>query len=272
MASKVFKVKTVCIFADPPIDTIKRSFVGKIAKHFEDTVTARNIKKFDGLIVLNKKSIEKYAPRAKYILIDGGFDLDDVTMKKPGGQWLNLKDNDVVEIVFSGALNEYNGIKNLIDAVKYIESKRFCLKIYGFGPLEEYIKAASERDNRIKFFGNIPNIEMLVVQQEAGILINPRPVNDAISLYTFPSKMIEYLLSGTPVISTALNGLTQDYLNNVFIIKNEDPQGIAEAIDYVLNQDKDYLIKKAKNAQRFVVSNKNWDIHCAQIKKFIEVI
>ena len=107
-------------------------------------------------------------------------------------------------------------------------------------------------------------------QQEVGILINPRLVNDPISLYTFPSKIIEYLLSGVPVITTKINGLTKGYLDNLFVVDGETPSEIAKTIDFVIKQDKDYLIQKTKNARLFIIQNKNWKIHCEKINEFLE--
>ncbi|QRN85473.1 glycosyltransferase [Clostridia bacterium] len=271
LASKLFSIKTICIFADPPVDVVRRSLIGRVAKYIEDRSVVKNIKKFDGLIVLNEKSIEKYASNSKYILVDGGFDLDCTPKNQPGGQWLSIQENDMVKMVFSGALFEYNGIKNLIKAVRLVDSDRLCLEIYGSGPLEHYIEQASKEDNRVRFMGNVPNSEMIRIQQEAGILINPRHVKDPISLYTFPSKIIEYLLSGTPVITTKLNGLTKEYLDNVFVTLDETPAEIANTIDFVLKQDKDCLIQKATAAREFVIQNKNWNVWIDKIIEFIYV-
>lgn len=55
---KIFKFKTVCLFADPPIDVVKRGLIGKCAKYIEDKATRNNIQKFDGLIVLNEQSVK----------------------------------------------------------------------------------------------------------------------------------------------------------------------------------------------------------------------
>ncbi|KXH86865.1 glycosyltransferase [Sporosarcina sp. HYO08] len=272
LAKKLFNVKIVCILADPPIDVINRGFIGKIAKKLEDSTTEKNIKEFDGLIVLNEKVIEKYAPKSKFILVDGGFDLDDAPKSPPGGQWTNIHEDDVIRLVFSGALLEYNGIKNLVEASKLVKSNKFVIEIYGSGPLEQYVKEVAQDNSRIKFMGNVPNSQMIRIQQEAGILLNPRPANDPISLYTFPSKMIEYLISGTPVATTKLNGLTDDYLQYVFIFDNEGPEEIAKTIDNLLIQDVDYLIAKAKEARNFIINNKNWDIHSKKIKEFIDLL
>lgn len=272
MVGKIFKVKSVCIFADPPIDVVERGVVGEFLKKIENLITTFCIRKYDGLIVLNENSVKKYAPATNYILIDGGFDLDDCPTDQPGGQWLTATKTDVITGVFSGALYEYNGIKNLIQAMPYIKHENFKLEFYGTGPLADYIKDASNLDKRIQFMGNISNEKILKVQQQAGILINPRNVRDKVSLYTFPSKMIEYLLSGTPVATTKLNGLTKEYLDNSFVIKGESPEEIARTINYILSQDKEDLIKRGTLARDFIVNNKNWDIHCREIAKFLKNI
>lgn len=270
IVGKIFKFKKVCIFADPPISVIERGTFGSVLKMIESAATRFSIKKYDGLIVLNENSIEKYAPTANYILIDGGFDLDDCPTNLPGGQWVTAKSQDVIMGVFSGALYEYNGVKNLVKAMDYIESENFILDIYGTGPLEEYIKNAAICDKRIRFMGNISNDKMLKIQQEAGILINPRIVNDFISLYTFPSKMIEYFLSGTPVATTRLNGLTNEYLENAFVFQDESPKEIARMINYILLKDKAELIKMGTSARDFIVNKKNWDKNCSEIYYFLK--
>lgn len=272
LAGKLFKLKTVCVFADPPIDVVKRGLLGNLAKLIEDRVTKKNIQKFDGLIVLNEKSIEKYAPNSRYILVDGGFDLADTPTNELGGQWLTAQKGELVTGVFSGALTEYNGIENLVEAMKFVKSRNFKVEFYGAGPLEEYVKEASKQDNRIILMGNVPNDEMIKRQQAAGVLINPRLVSEPVSMYTFPSKMIEYLLSGTPVATTKLNGLTNEYLENSFVFRDDTAKEMAKTIDYILQQDKKDLIKKAKMARNFIVENKNWDVHSKKIKDFIDYV
>lgn len=269
LVSKIFKIKKVCIFADPPIDASKRSMVIRIAKYFERKSTEKNIKKFDGIIALNKEAVEKYSPNIKYVLIDGGFDINDKPHNKPGGQWIGYSSGDVIDILFSGGLYEYNGLSNLINAFKSIKNNEMRLTIYGEGPLKEVIKKSTQEDSRIIYKGNVSNDEMLVIQQNAGILINPRPIDEPMSLYTFPSKIIEYMLSGTPVITTKLNGLTPDYLQNVFVIENNSILEITKGIEFVVGLDREQLINKAIKARDFIIKNKTWDIQSKKIYDFI---
>lgn len=269
LTSKLFKIKMICIFADPPIDSVNRGLLGKIAQFFERKSTEKNIKDYDGIVALNKKAIEKYAPNTKFVLVDGGFDISDKPQNEPGGQWLEYSEGDIIDIVFSGGLYEYNGLKNLVEAFKSIENDNLRLNIYGEGPLKDFIKNATQTDCRIVYHGNVSNDKMLIIQQNAGVLINPRPTSDPISLYTFPSKMIEYMLSGTPVITTKLNGLTPDYLNNVFFIEDNSILEIEKGIKFVTELEKEQLINKAKEARTFIISNKTWEIQSKKIYQFI---
>lgn len=268
--SKIFKSKIVCIFADPPIDPIKRNLFFRYAKYFENKSAERRIKQYDCIVTLNKKAVEKYAPNTKYVLVDGGFDLNDIPFSKVGGQWLKYSQGDIIDIIFSGGLYEYNGIVNLINAFKTINNDRLRLSVYGEGPLKEFVVKSVSEDSRVVYCGNVSNHEMLKIQQEAGILINPRPINEPISLYTFPSKLIEYMLSGTPVITTKLNGLTPEYLSKVFAFEGDTAEAIAKGIEYVISLDKVVLIDKAFVAREFMIKNKNWEIQSEKIFNFIK--
>ncbi len=268
-AAKLFNVKSICILADPPIDSVSRGFLGKIAKLIEDKSTKKSIKKFDGLVVLNKNMIAEYAPHSKYIVVDGGFDLEETPHTPCGGQWVNLSSEEPLKVVFSGALIEYNGIVNLIEAAKLVKNPRFVLEIYGSGPLENYVKKISEEESRIIYKGKVSNTEMMKIQQNSALLVNPRPVRDPISMNTFPSKMIEYLVSGTPVVTTKLNGFTEDYFDHMFVFEDESPESMADTIDYILALDRNELIKKATNARQFILKNKNWDVQTDKIIEFM---
>lgn len=269
LISKIFKLKTVCIFADPPIEAVSRGFFGKIAKKFETKVTEKFIKKYDGIVALNKKAVEKYSPDSKYIVVDGGFEIEDKPDNQPGGQWLEFSEGDIIDIVFSGGLYEYNGLVNLIRAFETIKNTDLRLNIYGEGPLKEFVINSSKKDYRIIYKGNVSNNEMLLIQQKAGILINPRPISAPMSLYTFPSKIIEYMLSGTPVITSKLNGLTNEYLENVFVMNDNSIKEITECIEQVTKLENDQLINKAINARAFIVNNKEWSIQSRKIYNFI---
>lgn len=271
LAAKVMGIKTICLVADVPIEgVVQNSGLRKIARKVETKATFKNLKKFDALAVLNENLIAEYSPDSRYIVIDGGFDLSEIPNSPCGGQWLNFPNNDKIRVVFSGTIIEYNGIVNLIKAAKLVKNPRFQLELYGLGPMVDFVINQSKIDSRIKYMGIVSNNEMMKIQQQAALLVSPLLPNHPVAKVAFPSKIVEYLVSGTPVVSSKVNGYTQEYLDNMYYFNDMSPKGMAKTIDDILKIRKEELIQKATNAREFIIRKKNWDIQCEKIINLAE--
>jgi hypothetical protein len=55
----------------------------------------------------------------------------------------------------------------------------------------------------------------------ADVLVNPRPNNEEYTKYSFPSKNIEYLMTGKPVVGYMLDGMPPIYKEFMFVIPKE---------------------------------------------------
>ena len=96
------------------------------------------------------------------------------------------------------------------------------LWITGGGNTEGYIKACAKKDNRIKFYGFLPSRQdVLQKQAEASLLVNMRLPSEPASGYCFPSKLFEYMATGTPVLSFDIAGIPREYLQHLYVVKQE---------------------------------------------------
>jgi hypothetical protein len=138
-------------------------------------------------------------------------------------------------IMYAGALFEKFGIKTLLDAFSEI-SNNYELWLFGFGDLTDYITEQSKKDNRIKFFGNLPNDIVLDYEKKARLLINPRPLNHEFTKNSFPSKILEYMTSGTPVLTTKLPGIPDDYSDKLFFFDDDTKFSIKNGIINYMNK------------------------------------
>ncbi len=262
--SRIYEIKKICLLADLPIHKTRirtiRQFVGEL----QSRTTFLMLKKFDGLITLNEEAQKKFAPHLPFCSIDGGIVLNDY--QKPLAFGGSQDDNEYV-ILFTGALVEYNGIANLVLAIKKIKEKNLKFIFYGEGPLTQMIINESIRDSRICYCGSVPNTEILSIQKKSSFLINPRPTKNLLSQITFPSKILEYMMSGTPILTTRLNGLVNDYKDFLFFIGDE-PETMAVDIVKALSIEKDILISRSQLAYKFVSENRTWDIHARTIYNF----
>jgi glycosyltransferase involved in cell wall biosynthesis len=262
---KKYGVEVVSLLADLPIDDrLNRRGLSRILRNWFDKLTKNSITHCDKVIVLNKNAAKRFAPNVEYITIDGGFNIKEYV---PQNKEIHRKPKK--NIVFSGALIDYNGIVQLIEAMNLIKDQEVVLEIYGGGQLSEYVRSASEKHNNIKYLGMVDNITMRKIQREAYLLINPRAIDDPISEVTFPSKIFEYMLSGTPVLSTKLNGFTEDYFDKMFFVDSNEPKILATKIDEIINIPPEELRAKAYKAQQYVLNNKSWEKQCEKIYKFM---
>lgn len=262
---KKFGCKTCCLLADLPIDDDPndKNIFRKFLRGLFDKKTIKAIGCCDKFIALNKHAIEKYAPNKPYIVVEGGVEPEKLINVPTFAK--KTKKN----IVYSGALTEYSGILELIKAMKYVNSSDAILEIYGGGYLTDQIKRIANESNNIEYCGKVTNEEMLKIQQKAFLLVNPRPVNDPISQVTFPSKLFEYMISGTPVLTTRLNGLDEYYLKYLFIADKDEARGLAAGINTVLSTSQEELLNKARGAFNFIVAEKNWEKQCRKIFDFL---
>lgn len=259
---KITRILTVCIFADPPIFTenLKKS------KKIEKKISEKLLNNYDKFIVLNEYVVEKYNIKKPFIVIDGGFDKTDF---ENDALSKNKSKSEKYIILYSGALTEYNGIPVLLQAFKELQNTEVELHIYGDGNKKELVLDYSKKDKRICYFGSVENSEILLLQRQADLLINPRLELEEISKLTFPSKIIEYFLSETPILTTKLNGLTHDYLKYVDLIEESTVEGVRQSITKFLTEDYENKKVRAKCGAKYIYSEKNWGKQSEKILKFL---
>lgn len=250
---KIFKVKCVGIVTDLPRDINNKSLSSKINQYFQS--------KYDAYIFITSYMNDVINVKGKpYIVMECIVDdkIDSVESVK--------KNNNDKILLYAGGLYEKYGIKYLIDAVNELDNDDIILELYGSGDLEEYIKNLNS--NKIRYYGVRPNKEIVIAEQNATLLINPRYTFGDYTKYSFPSKIMEYMLSGTPVLTTKLAGISHEYDKYLYFIEDETVAGLQADIIKVL--DNEDLKEKGKKAQNFVLKNKNKKIQIERVKNMIE--
>lgn len=254
------------ILADLPVEDFKRKTcsVRYLLRKSFSNLTEKLIRQCDQIAALNEHAVKIFAPEVPYIIVEGGIPSD--TPKSYRRRYALKRKN----LLYSGALTGYSGIMDLIRAMDMVTNQEVELDIYGDGYLEGKIKKAAEHNLRIRYHQSVSNTRMLRIQKQAYALINPRPVDNPVAKVTFPSKIFEYMLSGRPVITTKLNGLSADFLENLYVTESDTPQGMAKEIDKVMSLPEKELSDKAQAAFSFVVDNMTWDKQWGRISDFMK--
>lgn len=171
--------------------------------------------------------------------------------------------------LYAGGVSRQYGLANLVEGFRMADLPDTELHIYGPGDYVEELKTVAAEDSRVKYGGMLLNTEIVDKEMEATLLVNPRPTAEEFVKFSFPSKTMEYMSTGTPVLTTVLPGMPEEYHPYVYLIRDETPQGIARALKDTLAQSDEALLQKGMAARNFVLTEKD---NVTQAEKILEML
>lgn len=240
------------------------SFLMNIISKFEGIFVLRKLEVFDYFVLLTKHMIYPLNISHKpYVVIEGLFDrsLDSIVS--------NIDVQNTKSILYSGSLNKVFGICDLIEAFRLINNSDVELFICGSGDCEEFVKQSSAHDKRIKYFGNLDRNQVLILQSKVNLLVNPRKEDSEYVKYSFPSKTMEYIFSGKPVLMHKLSCLPDDYSEHLFFFKSSNIESMKSDIIKILNMDINEVTMLESKNKKWILENKTAE---KQTLKFIKLI
>lgn len=172
-------------------------------------------------------------------------------------------------ILYSGSLDKRYGIMDLLEAFNRIEDSKYRLWICGGGDALEEIMKRQQDDSRIQYLGLLSKEKVRTLQKKATILINPRHSADEYTKYSFPSKTMEYMASGTPTLMAHLASIPREYESHLFFFDDESIEGMKNKIIEVCEKPQWELDEFGKFASEFILREKNEKI---QAKKIVDIL
>ncbi|WP_060678264.1 glycosyltransferase [Virgibacillus halodenitrificans] len=223
------------------------------------------INKFEGYVLLTKYMREKLDILDKpYTIMEGLIREENILQNNTLEQKYPVK-----VIMYAGAVYKKFGLQKLVEAFHKHVNEECELWIYGSGDFVTELNKYEKIDKRIKYMGVKFRDEILEAEKKATLLINPRPSGEDFTRYSFPSKTLEYLGSGTPLLSTKLKGIPLEYYEHLLWIEEETAEGIGEDLNFLLAKGEKWLHEKGKNGQEWVRNNKNTN---TQTQKIIDLL
>ena len=150
--------------------------------------------------------------------------------------------------------------------MQFLDSNIY-LEIYGQGELENSVREAAQNNDHIRYGGIISRAELQKKYQDADLLLNVRDIKNDVVKLSFPTKFLEYLSSGTPVLTTKFTGGI-DFQKFSFIIDDIRPQALAQAITEALYGDKADL--KVSEAAKYLSEYHSWMKIIDELQIFFE--
>lgn len=223
------------------------------------------IKSSNYFVFLTKQMIPLYTSEMRnHIVIEG---LIDVTSGSNND--IEKQKFDKFTLTYAGACHKKYGIKTLVDAFLELDFIDAQLIIFGAGDYSNELKHISQIKSNIIYMGSQENSVVLDIENKSHILVNPRPCSGEYTSYSFPSKLMEYMSTGVPVLTTKLPGIPSEYDDVIIYFKSDDKESIKEKILELYNSDKEELNIIGLRAYDFVMKNKT---NIIQSKKILELM
>lgn len=246
---EIYKVPTIGVLTDNPLN------ITGSKKEYSQSVF-KGSKMCDGYIALTSGLLRLFDGLHKPHIITPGF-IEKST---------DLQGKTTKYAFFAGALYERYGVQKLLDtfALKDIPYK---LYIAGHGPIA---KTLSELKNEnIVFLGHITPEDAKKYSSEALVNINPRPKDEQIDLYSIPSKLLDFINSGTVTISTHNTEIYNLVGDDIYWISDNEPLTIANALKDIDQNYNKYALK-AKEAKAKLNNTLSSDNQLAAFKHLVE--
>jgi glycosyltransferase involved in cell wall biosynthesis len=203
------------------------------------------------------------------VLVKHGFFRDSKKVVLPNGINVPLKPvhkikNNYVDILYIGAIVKHKGIHLLVKAFNQIKDEKLRLHIAGNGPLLENLKKFANKDNRIKFYGWISEVEKDRLLRLADISVLP-----SIWYENFPVFIQEAFCYSTPVIGSRIGGIPELVIDgyNGFLCEAGDIESLKRII-------REFSLLKKGNIREIIknvfISVKEYDME-KHVEKLIRV-
>ena len=231
-----------------------RSIHCKIVYHFMESV--------DRFVLLTEQmAMPLHVGNRPYIVMEGmcGDAAAETAAPKP----------QPFSVLYTGRLNRRYGLELLLQAMKELQDPDIELWLCGSGEMAEEIRSYAAQDPRIRFFGFLPHEEAVRLQQQATVLVNPRTNQGEYTKYSFPSKTMEYMASGRPVMMFRLDGIPKEYDPFLTYIPEESAESIRDTMKSLKEISPSELDAIGARGRAFVLKNKNRNVQMRRVLNFI---
>jgi glycosyltransferase involved in cell wall biosynthesis len=161
---------------------------------------------------------------------------------------------------YYGVIDERIDLQLLHETSKKMPNVSFVM----IGPLAKIEDADLPKENNIHYLGMKSYNELPSYLKAFDVAMMPFAINDA-TKYISPTKTLEYMAAGRPIISTKITDVVRDYSHSVNLIENTDE--FCNAITSLLNQT-DRVMMQQKYYK--ILEKTSWDSTVDKMKSIVK--
>lgn len=258
------KLPTCLIVPDLPyfyINNKGKNNIYRFLKKVDWKLMLHSLKNIDGFVLLTEqmKNMLRIGDKP-YMISEGICSAEKIKTYK------NIQEKS---FTYTGTLDKEFGIVELVKNFLQCAEADWILNIAGGGNAQREIEKYAEQDTRIHYYGVLTNEEAKILQCKSRVLINPRSSAEEFTKYSFPSKTMEYLKSGRPVLMYHLPGIPKEYDQYLQYFENTTDCAFQKGMVSIMKRSNRELDEIGERGYHFVMDKKNAFIQGKLIMNFL---
>ncbi|MEV0214668.1 glycosyltransferase family 4 protein [Micromonospora sp. NPDC050695] len=261
--ARLRRMSVVPILTDPPgVGRPGEGRAVRLLRGLDVALVRAALTRCSGVIALTLPLAEDFAPGRPRLIMEG-----ICTPPSVGGR--PQARSRTREIIYAGGLSRAYGVDRLVEAFRGLPDPDLRLSVFGRGDLEPWLRDQASADPRIAAPELLDRSRLGRRLAGAAVLANPRPVDQYFVPYSFPSKIIEYLAMGVPVVSTDLPGIPDDYRPYLVYPRTDTVAGLRAAIERVLDMPAGEAAALGAAGRDFVVRTRSRAVQGQRMRDFL---
>ena len=266
IARRILGLTAVVVLTDPPGVVLQDDrLVTRLLRRLDSELVRWALRWIDAVIALTPDLARDFAPGKPALVIDG---ISQFSCEAE----VPRKNRTRRTVIYAGSLRASYGVDRLVHAVSGLTEPPATLEVYGSGELADWVRDVAAGQAQVNGPRLLSREDLTTAYRSADLLVQPRPTDQSFVQYSFPSKIIEYMASGTPVLTTRLVSVTDEYTPYVYWIDDESPAGIRKALRDVLLLPEDERLKKGRRAAEFIRATRSSVAQGKRILTFLRAL
>ncbi len=189
----------------------------------------------DGLTLVNSGLRGEFKGKVSAVI---PFILPDDSAVPAGPVIHRLKERTPLRVSYTGSLDRERGADIFVEAARRLEpDSRLQFFIAGRGPLLSWVREQTRELRNLTYLGLLNTEEVGEHQRSTDILVNPQRLSHPFSRFSFPSKVMSYILLNKPIVSTAFADIADLPAPGLCFYHDDDPAGLARVIGGLASDD-----------------------------------
>lgn len=220
----------------------------------------KQVRDVSGVVFLSHWGYQNCPINVPLLHLDGGI-----------AQWRGRSErmSDGRSVVYSGKFDDHHGgldrLFNTFAAVKREECEFLLTGKDVLNRLTPYLK----KEKRARYLGFLEEDKLQEIHGRATVFVNPIPADVSVNRMNFPSKLLDYLSYGKPVVSTWTDGLSPEYRDLLMVPAIDNSIEYARLIDQTFLMDLDTRAKMCRKIEKWVETTHTWDIQANRLMSWL---